>query len=126
LDWYYRTQVRSDDPHSFKWKGRTLTHWLASGLDDFTRNTFLSDREGHLDMHSWMTFAYQTMGRIAAFLGKIGDAEEYRLMARSLLDKIDEAHWDDRVKLLIMLCILKPSKLSVAIILDTLRCYRLC
>ena len=104
-DWYYHTQSavavpkaervgasRSlTSPTTFRWAGRTLTHCLASGLDDYPRAPFLPTAkdafkrgqadeepvkglregdavEGHVDLHSWMIALAQTMAHLAAFL----------------------------------------------------------
>jgi mannosyl-oligosaccharide glucosidase len=94
LLWYYNTQVRSDDPYAFYWRGRTLTHALASGLDDYPRAPWLSEQEGHVDLHSWMTFMFQVMGRIAHHLGKEEDHGQFNEMAGQLLQALEEKHWD--------------------------------
>ena len=105
-DWYYQTQSAVPLPKServgasrsltslttFRWAGRTLTHCLASGLDDYPRAPFLPTAkdalrrtqpnekeavnalregdaiEGHVDLHSWMVALAQTMSHLAAFL----------------------------------------------------------
>eukprot|EP00475_Leptophrys_vorax_P036978 TRINITY_DN6321_c0_g1_i2.p1 TRINITY_DN6321_c0_g1~~TRINITY_DN6321_c0_g1_i2.p1 ORF type:complete len:782 (+),score=207.86 TRINITY_DN6321_c0_g1_i2:375-2720(+) len=94
LLWYYETQVRKDDPHTFYWRGRTITHTLASGLDDYPRAPWLSDVEGHVDLHSWMTFMFQVMGRIAHHLGKEEDRQQFNEMSVKLVESLEENYWD--------------------------------
>ena len=112
-DWFYHTQStisvtkeqrvgasRSlSSPTTFRWAGRTLTHCLASGLDDYPRAPFISTQkdafkrakpgeepqsalregegvEGHVDLHSWMIALAQTMSHLAAFLAAHGPADD--------------------------------------------------
>ena len=104
-DWYYATQSAVavpkeqrvgasqslDSPATFRWAGRTLTHCLASGLDDYPRAPFIPTAkdafrrgakgeeavsvlregeavEGHVDLHSWMIALATTMSHLASFL----------------------------------------------------------
>lgn len=61
---------------SFRWRGGTENHTLASGLDDYPRAKVPSERELHLDLHCWMTFSAQIMTKLAKFLGKPFDTFE--------------------------------------------------
>ena len=104
-DWYYHTQSAVSipkgerkgashslsSPTTFRWAGRTLTHCLASGLDDYPRAPFIPTAkdaytrptsgeeatlalregeavEGHVDLHSWMIALATTMSHLAAFM----------------------------------------------------------
>ena len=53
---------------------RSIENCLASGLDDYPRAPYLSDefgnREGHVDLHSWMIRLMQVMSEITKILGE--------------------------------------------------------
>mmetsp|Transcript_14370 Transcript_14370/g.14413 ORF Transcript_14370/g.14413 Transcript_14370/m.14413 type:complete len:127 (+) Transcript_14370:395-775(+) len=50
LAWLSISQLNEEG--YFMWKGRTLDHNLASGLDDYPRALLVSSKERHLDLHS--------------------------------------------------------------------------
>lgn len=50
FEWLKRTQAGSA-PSSFRWRGRTANHTLASGIDDYPRAALPSDDEIHVVWH---------------------------------------------------------------------------
>ncbi|KAF9232974.1 mannosyl oligosaccharide glucosidase-domain-containing protein [Melanogaster broomeanus] len=84
-DWFRRTQrgqikqygrrARSRT-EAYRWRGRSETHILTSGMDDYPRGAPHAG-ELHLDLISWM------------------DAESYKEIEKAIIDNIDDLHWDE-------------------------------
>jgi mannosyl-oligosaccharide glucosidase len=91
--WFRRTQRGQSDgrPTGYRWRGRTATHVLTSGLDDYPRAAVPSSGELHLDLACWMAFFGKTMAEIAEAVGEDEDREEYEGHARSLWATIEGA-----------------------------------
>lgn len=102
--WYVRTQASKGagewtDPNSartFRWAGRTVGHCLASGLDDYPRASWITEQEGHVDLHSWMVVITRTVGEIARFLGHTSEAEKMLKHSAAILDALNEMHWNEK------------------------------
>lgn len=102
-DWFRRTQrgqikqygrkARSRT-EAYRWRGRTETHVLPSGMDDYPRPTAHSG-ELHLDLISWMGFFTRTMRGIAEFIGETEDAASFAEIEKAIIDNIDDLHWND-------------------------------
>lgn len=96
-DWFRRTQrgqikqyarkARSRT-EAYRWRGRTPTHILTSGMDDYPRGPPHAG-ELHLDLLSWMGFFSRTMKSIAEFLGEHEDAAMFTETLRGVVDNID-------------------------------------
>lgn len=84
IQWYFHTQSSHINSNGYTtsvaWRGRTLGHCLASGLDDYPRAEWLcdsSDRimgiddihgcEGHVDLHVWMIALLNTFIVLSEF-----------------------------------------------------------
>ncbi|KIK79717.1 glycoside hydrolase family 63 protein [Paxillus rubicundulus Ve08.2h10] len=102
-DWFRRTQrgqikqygrrARSRT-EAYRWRGRSETHVLTSGMDDYPRGPPHAG-ELHLDLISWMGFFTRTMRGIAEFIGEAEDAESFREIEKAVIDNIDDLHWDE-------------------------------
>lgn len=96
-DWFRRTQrgqikqygrkARSRT-EGYRWRGRSETHVLTSGMDDYPRAAAHSG-ELHLDLISWMGFFSRTMKEIAEFIGESDDAETFAENERAIIQNID-------------------------------------
>lgn len=96
-DWFRRTQrgqikqygrkARSRT-EAYRWRGRSETHVLTSGMDDYPR-ALAHAGELHLDLISWMGFFTRTMGGIAEFIGETEDAESFREIEKAIIENID-------------------------------------
>ncbi len=105
VQWFLRTQA-SDRPDSFRWHERTVAHCLSSGLDDYPRAEYLSSREGHVDLQSWMIMLCETMRDVTFWLANDSTADaasrayysaesaEYQQRAVGLRSVLDELHWN--------------------------------
>lgn len=82
--------------NSFRWRGRSLNSkapdgyplTLSSGLDDYPRGFSVSDRERHVDLHSWMTWTARLIARMKEASGEDGAEfwSEYKVLKASLIE----------------------------------------
>jgi mannosyl-oligosaccharide glucosidase len=96
-DWFRRTQrgqikqygrkARSKR-EAYRWRGRTPTHILTSGMDDYPRGPPHAG-ELHLDLISWVAFFTRTMRDIAAFVGEKDDESTFIDLEASILGNIE-------------------------------------
>jgi mannosyl-oligosaccharide glucosidase len=96
-DWFRRTQrgqikqygrkARSKR-EGYRWRGRTATHILTSGMDDFPRGPPHAG-ELHLDLLSWVAFFTRTMRKIAAFVGEKDDEVTFLEIEKAVLGNIE-------------------------------------
>lgn len=96
-EWFRRTQrgqikqygrkARSRS-EAYRWRGRSETHVLTSGMDDFPRAPAHAG-ELHLDLISWMGFFSRTMKEIAEFIGEEDDAESFAENENAIIQNID-------------------------------------
>lgn len=98
-DWFRRTQrgqikqygrkARSRT-EGYRWRGRTPTHILTSGMDDYPRGPAHAG-ELHLDLISWMAFFTRTMRDIASYLGEMDDEQSFIEIEQAILNNIEGA-----------------------------------
>lgn len=50
VEWFLTSQASEVLPDTFRWKGRTPTYCLASGMDDYPRAPILTTQEAHVDL----------------------------------------------------------------------------
>ncbi|KAG0295720.1 Processing alpha glucosidase I [Dissophora globulifera] len=93
----YGRQSRSR-VEGYRWRGRTLTHTLTSGLDDYPRAPRPSVGELHVDLLSWIGFMNRNLQSIAAILGEEDDVEELEDHYKAIVANVDELHWSEENK----------------------------
>ncbi|KAL4067531.1 glycoside hydrolase [Scleroderma citrinum] len=103
-DWFRRTQrgqikqygrkARSRT-EAYRWRGRTETHILPSGMDDYPRAAAHAG-ELHLDLISWMGFFTRTMRGIAEFIGETEDAASFAEIEQAIINNLDDLHWNEQ------------------------------
>ncbi|SPQ21135.1 69ecd459-f685-4579-8bc8-fe9ee5bd7476 [Thermothielavioides terrestris] len=105
FDWFRRTQagdIASYDREAFstkeayRWRGRTVTHCLTSGLDDYPRPQPPHPGELHVDLLSWVGVMAKSLANIADVLGLAGDAERYRKILDAIEHNLDDLHWSEK------------------------------
>ena len=105
--WYRKTQrgdIKSYDREAFstreayRWRGRTPTHILTSGLDDYPRAQPPHPGELHLDLMSWMGMMARSIKRIATFLDESEDAKQFANHEDAIARNIDDLHWDNEAE----------------------------
>lgn len=85
FEWYRRTQrgylVVNDklvsDENVFRWRGRTETHCLTSGIDDYPRAKKVSLFDLHVDLTSWMAMYAEMLKNMARYLSLSSDYEYF-------------------------------------------------
>ena len=65
--WLKKTQ-RGTKKGTFRWRGQTSTHCLASGLDDYPRAKYFTKEEKHVDLLAWMIYAAKILKRVTVQL----------------------------------------------------------
>lgn len=105
FEWYRKTQwgdLKSYDRGSissskeaYRWRGRSPSHVLPSGLDDYPRSQPPHPGELHTDLISWMGMMAGTLRRIAAFVDEADDAERYASILEAIRRNVDDLHWDE-------------------------------
>lgn len=105
FDMFRRTQQgyidefdRGPNPEGYRWRGRTVTHLLASGLDDYPRALPADVAELNVDLLSWMGVMSQSMGLVAGVLEESGDQERFDKIKRDIIDNVEMLHWSETDK----------------------------
>lgn len=106
-EWFRRTQagdIKSYDreayssKEAYRWRGRTATHCLTSGLDDYPRPQPPHPGELHVDLLSWMALMSRSLVKISTAIGEIEDAKEYAANENAILRNLDDLHWSEKEK----------------------------
>jgi mannosyl-oligosaccharide glucosidase len=104
FQWFRRTQagdIKSYDREAFssreayRWRGRTPTHCLTSGLDDYPRPSPPHPGELHVDLLSWVGVMARTLSRVAGALGLEEEQETYRGILVAIARNLDDLHWSE-------------------------------
>ncbi|TAQ90710.1 hypothetical protein B7494_g998 [Chlorociboria aeruginascens] len=105
--WFRKTQsgdLKSYDRDAFsskeayRWRGRTATHLLTSGLDDYPRPQPPHPGELHVDLISWMGMMTKSLKNIATLLNLPDDIQEFSSIETAILRNIDDLHWSEKEK----------------------------
>lgn len=104
-DWFRKTQrgdIKTYDREAFsskeayRWKGRTETHILTSGLDDYPRAQTPHPGELHVDLMSWVGLMTKSLLSIADALGMEEEVVEYRKNLDAIEHNLNDLHWSDK------------------------------
>ncbi|KAI1010542.1 hypothetical protein LB503_005416 [Fusarium chuoi] len=104
-DWFRKTQrgdIKNYDreaystKEAYRWRGRTETHILTSGLDDYPRPQPPSPGELHVDLLSWVGLMTKSLMNIADALGMAEDVNEYRKNLDGIENNLNDLHWSDK------------------------------
>jgi mannosyl-oligosaccharide glucosidase len=104
-DWFRKTQkgeVREYDREAFsakeayRWRGRTETHILTSGIDDYPRALPPHPGELHVDLMAWVGLMTKSLMNIAEALGNKEDAAELRKNLEAIERNLDDLHWSEK------------------------------
>jgi len=109
VSWLKRTQSGALE-NTFRWRGRSGSHNLASGLDDYPRNVQPSTGELHLDLLTWITKSIKILGGIAKTIGKQKESENYEKEYLKFFHKIDEIHWNEQANVFADVEVINQSK----------------
>jgi mannosyl-oligosaccharide glucosidase len=104
-EWFRRTQrgdIKSYDREAFskkeayRWKGRTETHCLTSGLDDYPRASPPHPGELHVDLMSWVGLMTKSLLNIADALGMQEDVQDYKRILAAIENNLKDLHWSEK------------------------------
>jgi mannosyl-oligosaccharide glucosidase len=103
--WFRRTQqgeissydrTASSSKEGYRWRGRTPTHCLPSGLDDYPRAQPPHPGELHVDALSWVGLMSTSLSKIAKFLNEDDDIELYGKQVSAIKQNIIDLHWSEK------------------------------
>lgn len=77
----------------YRWRGRTPTHVLTSGFDDYPRASEPSDGELHVDLLSWVGAMARSLAQIAEVLGESKDAQRFAKIQKDVQANLVALHW---------------------------------
>lgn len=104
-DWFRKTQrgdIKTYDREAFstkeayRWRGRTETHVLTSGLDDYPRPQPPHPGELHVDLMSWVGLMTKSLINIADALGMAEDVYELKKNLVAIEHNLDDLHWSEK------------------------------
>lgn len=82
----------------YRWRGRTTTHSLASGLDDYPRVLPLDTAELNVDLLCWMGVMTRSIKQIAEILKIEKDVKKYEAIEAEITENIEKFHWSEAEK----------------------------
>jgi mannosyl-oligosaccharide glucosidase len=103
-NWFRKTQqgeissydrTASSMKEGYRWRGRTPTHCLPSGLDDYPRPQPPHPGELHVDAISWVGLMSTSLSKIAKFLGEEDDTAIFTKQLSAIKQNIAELHWSE-------------------------------
>ncbi|KND93480.1 putative mannosyl-oligosaccharide glucosidase [Tolypocladium ophioglossoides CBS 100239] len=104
-DWFRKTQrgdIKSYDreaystKEAYRWRGRSETHCLTSGLDDYPRPQPPHPGELHVDLMSWVGLMTKSLMNIADALGMAADVAELRKSLDAIEHNLNDLHWSEK------------------------------
>jgi len=105
FDWFRKTQagdIKSYDreaystKEAYRWRGRTVSHCLTSGLDDYPRPQPPHPGELHVDLMSWVGVMAKSLISIGSLLGATEDVEFYTKVLDAIEHNLDDLHWSEK------------------------------
>lgn len=80
---------------TYRWRGRTLTHCLPSGMDDYPRAQPPDESELHVDALAWVGIMTRSMRQIAHILDLEKDEALYQEIESNIVENLDALHWSE-------------------------------
>lgn len=84
---------RGDNTEAYRWRGRTTSHCLASGLDDYPRTLPMDTAELNVDLLCWIGVMTRSMKQIAEILNIEEDALSYATIEEKIFENVEKLHW---------------------------------
>ncbi|KAG6115979.1 hypothetical protein E4U13_002218 [Claviceps humidiphila] len=104
-DWFRKTQRGEikgygreaySSKEAYRWRGRSETHVLTSGLDDYPRPQPPHPGELHVDLMSWVGLMAKSLANIADALDLTDDAAELRHTLDAIEHNLNDLHWSEQ------------------------------
>lgn len=83
---------------AYRWRGRTETHCLASGIDDYPRALPADIAELNVDLLSWIGVMTRSMKLIAKVLHEEQDFKKYETIEKDITQSLEQLHWSSEHK----------------------------
>lgn len=83
---------------AYRWRGRTITHCLASGLDDYPRPLPADIAELNVDLLSWVGVMTKSMKLMAKILGENEDLADFEKIEEEIIENLELIHWSENEK----------------------------
>lgn len=80
----------------YKWLGRTVSHCLPSGLDDYPRAEVPDIAELHVDALSWVGIMARSMKQIAYIMKLENDEKRFEIIENEIIENLNLLHWSDK------------------------------
>ncbi|CAK9441289.1 uncharacterized protein LODBEIA_P51580 [Lodderomyces beijingensis] len=82
----------------FRWRGRTETHCLASGIDDYPRASPADVAELNVDLISWIGIMTRSLRLMAEILQLPDEVASLQELENNIIENIDKVHWSENDK----------------------------
>lgn len=79
----------------YVWRGRTITHCLPSGIDDYPRPQPPDVAELNVDALAWVGIMTRSMKQIARVLRLEEDEARYQQWENDVVENLDLLHWNE-------------------------------
>jgi mannosyl-oligosaccharide glucosidase len=86
---------RGDIGEGYRWRGRTISHCLASGIDDYPRPLPADVAELNVDLLSWIGVMARSMKLLARLLELEEDYDRFVKIESDIIKNIEVLHWND-------------------------------
>lgn len=81
---------------AYRWRGRTETHCLTSGLDDYPRPSPPHPGELHVDLMAWVGLMAKSLMNIAESLDMAEDAANLKKNLVAIENNLNDLHWSEK------------------------------
>lgn len=93
--WLRRTQAGAA-AGSFRWRGASVDHNFASGLDDYPRGAAPTLADENVDLLSWVAFFARALEQLSVLVEAPGtETAEWRADAAAAEARLLSVHWDE-------------------------------
>lgn len=86
---------RGDNLEAYRWRGRTTSHSLASGLDDYPRVLPMDIAELNVDLLCWIGVMTRSMKLVAEILEIDEDVATYTETEAKIMENVQKLHWSE-------------------------------
>lgn len=86
---------KAHEDEVYVWRGRTISHCLPSGMDDYPRPQPPDVAELNVDALAWVGVMTRSMKRIAHVLGLEEDEKRYQNWENNVIENLDLLHWNE-------------------------------
>lgn len=89
---------RGDNKEGYRWRGRTTSHCLASGIDDYPRALPADVAELNVDLLSWIGVMARSMKQLAELCEYKEDWKQFSAQEEAIIKNLNALHWSEEEK----------------------------